>query len=155
MPYWDWASIPQMPSFLNDQLVRIAGRSGNQNFPNPLLRYKFQRFPFNQEDLFPTSTQNYDWYLANDSQTVRNPDSITAGSNFAQANNLLGSANLKSATYMALTKATNYDDFSSTSRWGPSLEGIHDTIHVNIGGTWGHMAMLSYAAFDPVLYGSV
>jgi tyrosinase len=153
MPYWDWASTPQMPSFLNDQYVQITNPSGapNQNFPNPLLRYKFQAYISANQALFPTSTSDYDWYLADDLYTKRNPDNVGADSNFNQANNLLGSAGIKSATYLALTKAANYDDFSSTSRSGPSLESIHDTIHVNIGGTWGHMSMLSYAAFDPVL----
>lgn len=53
--------------------------------------------------------------------------------------------------YYAMTKSTTYNNFATQSLWGPSIEGIHGSVHVDIGGAFGHMSELSYAAFDPIL----
>lgn len=50
-----------------------------------------------------------------------------------------------------MTKAPTYDNFASVVDWGPSIEQVHNGIHVAIGGANGHMTMLSYSAFDPLL----
>jgi hypothetical protein len=41
--------------------------------------------------------------------------------------------------------------FCTYASRGPSLEAIHNNIHNDIGGTNGHMAQLTYAAYDPIL----
>jgi tyrosinase len=55
----------------------------------------------------------------------------------------------------------NYQDFSAFSNheWQEnepgtfaSLEDIHNSIHVAVGGDGGHMSELDYAAFDPAFW---
>jgi tyrosinase len=96
MPYWDWASNSQIPAFVNGPTVQITGPYGPQTISNPLFQYKFQQFPMNS-NLFPnTKSTAYDWYLAQYPQTVRDPDSIGAGSDFNTANTALGKFPYKS-----------------------------------------------------------
>jgi tyrosinase len=56
-----------------------------------------------------------------------------------------------SAQYYALTKSSTYNVFATQALPGPSIEAVHGQVHVDIGGQWGHMSELSYAAFDPIL----
>ena len=53
----------------------------------------------------------------------------------------------RSQTYMALEQS-KFDDFSS------QLEGIHNTVHVTVGGSnpSGHMSVVDVAAFDPIFW---
>jgi len=55
----------------------------------------------------------------------------------------------------------NYKDFAAFSNheWEntdpstfASLEDIHNSIHVAVGGNMGHMSELDYSAFDPVFW---
>jgi len=87
-----------MPDVLNIPSIRITSWSGIQNVPNPLLQYKFQQFPLNRA-FFPASQSiAYDWFLAQSPQTVRDPDSQGAGSDFGHANRVLALSQLKSST---------------------------------------------------------
>lgn len=95
IPYWDWASTPQMPDVVNAPKLKITTPSGAQSVDNPLLQYKFQNFPLDVK-YFPSSSQQArDWYLAAYSRTVRNPDSDGSNSDFVHANKVLESDNLK------------------------------------------------------------
>jgi tyrosinase len=49
-------------------------------------------------------------------------------------------------------KPENFNDFVTMASEGPSIESPHGTVHVCVGGAYGHMSMLSYSAFDPILY---
>lgn len=55
----------------------------------------------------------------------------------------------------------NYKDFNAFSNhmWDTgspgteaSLEDVHNSIHVAVGGNMGHMSELDYSAFDPVFW---
>jgi tyrosinase len=63
LPFWDWASIPQMPDVVSQPTVTITTPDGDQQVDNPLFTYKFHQFPLNTT-LFPggglaTSPQTY------------------------------------------------------------------------------------------------
>ena len=75
------------------------------------------------------------------------------------------SSNLRERLTLLVTRYNQYGPFSNDgwNRGRPaeygSLETIHDTLHVNIGGQgstrndWpGHMTMISYASFDPAFW---
>jgi tyrosinase len=95
IPYWDWASVPQMPDIVNAENVLVTTPSGVRNISNPLLQYQFQEFPFNK-NYFPSSKNvARDWYLASYSRTIRSPDADSSASNFLHANKVLENANLK------------------------------------------------------------
>lgn len=49
-------------------------------------------------------------------------------------------------------KSTNYNNFGTMASAGSSVESPHGTVHVYVGGAYGHMSWLSYSAFDPILY---
>jgi tyrosinase len=53
--------------------------------------------------------------------------------------------------YNLFTHTPVYENFSTQSISGTSLEAVHGTVHVYVGGNYGHMTQLSYAAFDPIL----
>lgn len=175
IPYWDWASTPQMPAVVNAEKVDVTTPLGIREIRNPLLQYQFQKYPFDQ-NYFPSSEDAAkDWYLASYPRTVRNPDADGSASNFDHANQVLENAKLKDQVvsgsssshrsiriyrltkllpikYYALTKSADYDAFATEVVWGPSIESVHSVVHLSIGGAWGHMAQLSYAGFDPILY---
>jgi tyrosinase len=95
IPYWDWASVPQMPDVVNAENLTVTTPSGVRNVRNPLLQYRFQKYPFDKK-YFPSSKDiARDWYLASYPRTVRNPDADGSSSNFAHANEVLKNANLK------------------------------------------------------------
>jgi tyrosinase len=174
IPYWDWASVPQMPDVVNAENLLVTTPSGARNISNPLIQYHFQEFPFDKK-YFPSSKDvARDWYLASYSRTVRSPGADGSASNFLYANEVLENANLKNQVvsshaswppkciyncdcsndnkYYALTKSADYDEFATGAVWGPSIENVHSVVHLAIGGAWGHMSQLSYSAFDPILY---
>lgn len=89
-----------MPDVVNTPTITITTPYGAQTVANPLFSYKFQTFPLNKE-YFPTTQSggNYDWYLALDNQTYRNPLDETGGpSNYAGANMVLAKDQLQSRT---------------------------------------------------------
>lgn len=87
--------MPQMPDVVNAEKLLIKTPLGARNVSNPLLQYQFKKFPFDQK-YFPSSPDiARDWYLASYQQTVRSPDVLGSGSNFAYANSVLEGANLK------------------------------------------------------------
>lgn len=53
--------------------------------------------------------------------------------------------------YYTFTKDNKFDLFCTYASSGPSLEAIHNNVHGDVGGANGHMSLLTYAAFDPIL----
>jgi tyrosinase len=76
LPYWDWASIPQMPNVVSEPTITITTANGDEEVNNPLFTYQFN--PNRNTTLFPGGG------LADSPQTVRS----------ATANTDLGNANL-------------------------------------------------------------
>lgn len=104
-------------------------------------------------------------------QTVRWPRNGTAVSQnnkISQAIELLNqdaSSNLREKVFGLLASYRSYGPFSN-KQWNQgnpgqygSLEDVHDTIHVEVGGSGstrndspGHMGIVPYAAFDPAFW---
>ncbi|KAJ8507838.1 hypothetical protein ONZ45_g9821 [Pleurotus djamor] len=148
LPYWDWASAPIPP----DQVIAmpqitITTSSGPQTVANPFWGYVFH-------PIDPSFTGR--WALWR--KTLRQPSGTGAN---AQDNvetlkrTLVRVAPQVNRDTYLLFSIDNWDDFSNhTTSAGSSLnslEGIHDSLHVNIGGS-GHMSSVPHAAHDPIFY---
>lgn len=162
IPYWDWAETPTagqpvVPACITDKYISgLVTPSGVQNnVINPLFRYTFH-------PLVPSDMMNNPW--ATWPITLRYPTSASS-TNAASQSNLVTSVfdsnqkNIRDSVYNMFTLCGDYSVFSndaatsSSASCYTSLEGIHDTIHVNIGGSNnGHMTYLWWAAFDPVFF---
>ncbi|KAJ8463611.1 hypothetical protein ONZ45_g17515 [Pleurotus djamor] len=148
LPYWDWASAPIPP----DQVIAmpqitITTSSGPQTVANPFWGYVFH-------PIDPSFTGR--WALWR--KTLRQPSGTGANAqdNVETLKRTLGrvAPQVNRDTYL-LFSIDNWDDFSNhTTSAGSSLnslEGIHDSLHVNIGGS-GHMSSVPHAAHDPIFY---
>ncbi|GAW02360.1 tyrosinase [Lentinula edodes] len=150
-PYWDWARNPvPPPEVISLDEVTIVNPSGEKiSVPNPLRRYTFHPI----DPSFPEPYQSW-------STTLRHPlsDDANASDNVPELKATLRSAGpqLKTKTYNLLTRVHTWpafsnhtpDDGGSTSN---SLEGIHDSVHVDVGGN-GQMSDPSVAGFDPIFF---
>ncbi|KAJ4488015.1 tyrosinase [Lentinula aciculospora] len=150
-PYWDWArnAVPP-PEVISLDKVTIVNPGGQKvSVPNPLRRYTFHPI----DPSFPEPYQSWP-------STLRHPltEDPNAKDNIPQLTATLKSAGpqLKTKTYNLLTRVHSWpafsnhtpDDGGSSSN---SLEGIHDGIHVDVGGN-GHMSDPSVAGFDPIFF---
>ncbi|TVY55332.1 Polyphenol oxidase 1 [Lachnellula cervina] len=135
LPYWDWASIAEMPDVVNQPTVTITTPDGDQDVDNPLFTYKFHQFP-HDPTLFPGGG------LANSPQTWRDNS----------ADQSLQNSNLMNRAWYALTKSNNYSSFATLATSGTSIEGVHNGVHASIGGQNGFMTFLDYSAFDPIFW---
>ncbi|QSZ35560.1 hypothetical protein DSL72_008430 [Monilinia vaccinii-corymbosi] len=151
MPFWDWGVSPSMPSIVNVATVSIVLPSGaTAQVNNPLFRYNFQNKPLNQQYFPPGDSdgmmQQYNW-------TVRDPDSLGNGqSDFDAANGDLDNAGLGDQVWTAIMKSKTFNNFATMASSGSSIESPHGTVHVLVGGAYGHMSYLSYSAFDPIFW---
>lgn len=93
MPYWDWASTPQMPASVTSPTLRITGPSGPLTVANPLFNYTFH--PLSTTD-FPPSSRDAPQSIIRAPSTYRDANS-NGVSNEDYVNQQLQSAGLKSA----------------------------------------------------------
>ncbi len=125
---------------MTSENLTINTPTGSRTITNPLRRYVFR--PGVGGPDFPS-----DEGFANAPFTTRNGR--------AQARLTSNEASINDRTYLLLTRQTSYAPFSNNafvdSRGNrfDSLESIHDTIHVLIGG-W--MGLVGYSAFDPIFF---
>ncbi|RAL63485.1 hypothetical protein DID88_003905 [Monilinia fructigena] len=151
IPFWDWGVTPSMPSIVNVATVSIVLPSGaTTEVNNPLFRYNFQNKPLNQQYFPPGDSdgmmQQYNW-------TVRDPDNLGNGqSDFDAANQNLENAGLGDQVWTAVMKSKTFNNFATMASSGSSIESPHGTVHVLVGGEYGHMSFLSYSAFDPIFW---
>ncbi|PQE14942.1 hypothetical protein CJF32_00002481 [Rutstroemia sp. NJR-2017a WRK4] len=154
IPYWDWAAIPALPPVVSDNTVQIETPTGTQTVANPLLLYKFQQFPLNPT-WFPNgfNVGKADRDLSQDPVTLRCPDKAVQGtSQPSTVNQNLGAGGLMNMVYSVFTKSKQYYNMATQISPGPSFESPHGSVHVAIGGQYGHMSQLSYSAFDPIFW---
>jgi tyrosinase len=139
-PYWDWASQQAIPTALSATRVRVNAPSGGAlqsvEIPNPLRYYNFPKAAINGQ--FGTFDSRPSIYKCRSPQTF--PGS---------ANTALKGRSYKRWTYDALTRSTTFNQFSSTSSNGVSLEQIHNAIHWDA--SCGNQFLeAEFSAFDPV-----
>ncbi|KAK2054513.1 Di-copper centre-containing protein [Colletotrichum caudatum] len=145
-PYWDWAADggAQLPSVATQATITVNGPGGQVNVANPLLGYKWQRFPLNTaSNYFPTSGDRNCWGFP---VTTRWPDS-NGNNRPSLANQQLSQDDLKANTYNVFTTATDYETMASTQSSGNSFEDVHNAVHSAI---YAVMAYIEYSAFDPL-----
>ena len=152
MPYWDWAMNASIPGIMSRTTVSVRrmqnGTLTTVTIPNPLASYCFQ-IPNDRNTVIVPS-------ICRTIQTVRNP--IVQNNMYVTQADLTNSrmigieSDLKSGVYDALTLATDYNSFSNTAAVPFSIAGVHNVIHMAIGGDQGHMTDLNFAAFDPIFY---
>ncbi|EPS41585.1 hypothetical protein H072_4515 [Dactylellina haptotyla CBS 200.50] len=141
-PYWDWASADaqsHLPSIIKQSTVSVFSPTGQKTINNPLYSYSFK------------STENKATGFGSPynqlSRTVRAASrSLTDNEAAADSNMQSGFQGRRTQVYNTLMMTGNYNDFSS------AVEGIHNNVHVAVGGNYGHMSYLTYSAFDPIFW---
>ncbi|OAT05486.1 polyphenol oxidase, variant [Blastomyces gilchristii SLH14081] len=149
IPYWDWASDPELPRSVITPELNINTPEGLRTVRNPLYDYAIN--PSAQEG-FPIDS------LSRYHRTVRNPDEqgvsqVEAIQRTLNANGAL----IRINTYQLLAGETNYTVFSTDAlpdRHGSfnNLENIHGLIHNSVGGNGGHMTYTPWSAYDPIFW---
>ncbi|EMD35087.1 hypothetical protein CERSUDRAFT_116584 [Gelatoporia subvermispora B] len=159
-PYWDWASVDsdkKIPKELTTPTIRIMTKDGDElvEVKNPLSGYDFHSDDPNKT--FPD-------YLKSWGSTLRHPTSkdSNAGSNIGalQDEYAQDCEQIRIQMYYCLVTLKTWDTFSNhtTNRGSDdrasSLESVHDSVHVLIGGydPRGHMAVTETAGFDPIFW---
>ncbi|TDZ61431.1 Tyrosinase [Colletotrichum trifolii] len=145
-PYWDWAADggAQLPPVTTQTTMTVNGPGGRVQLPNPLLGYRWQRFPLNTaSEYFPTRGDRNCWGWP---QTTRWPNG-NGNSRPSLANQELSQDDLKAITYNVFTTATTFETMASTGSTGNSFESLHNSVH---GAIYAVMAYIEYAAFDPL-----
>ncbi|KAF8418718.1 hypothetical protein EV426DRAFT_678991 [Tirmania nivea] len=150
LPYWDWSdpvTRSDIPAIMMQATISVTKPSSNgtpvsSTIPNPLFQYNFQSAA--------TLKQYFSGNYANWMYTTRHPRSSSDPTPVnADANTIMrnGFTTRRQQTYQ-LFSMTSFNSMAS------QLEGIHNQIHTNIGGTnpLGHMSVTNVASFDPIFW---
>lgn len=147
MPYWDWASTPQMPASVTAPVLSITGPSGSIMINNPLYNYTFH--PLSTSD-FPSNAGDAPQTIISAPATYRDASNGISNENYV--NQQLAAAGLTASTYNTFTRATTYSNYATQANSGSSIESVHGTIHVTVGQSNGHMTYIPYSAYDPIFW---
>jgi len=160
VPFWDWArpiaaGEPAVPVEMRTTTITIITPQGEKTVKNPVHSFTFlSKFPYTTFDApyngwqttlrYPTSDQP-------DAQSQMDLFDSTYGQNNSQ---------IRTQTYQMLTRLITWNYFSNhTTKQNPpianSLETIHDSMHLLIGGNEqyeGHMSSVPVAGFDAAFF---
>ncbi|KAI0136498.1 hypothetical protein BJ170DRAFT_677371 [Xylariales sp. AK1849] len=161
IPYWDWAVKPPegdsvLPLIVGGSPdIEVDGPNGIQTIGNPLFSYTFK--PLNA-----SAFVDYPFMFWN--ETKRRPIPFT-GINATSNNSWVAKTmdtHLSNYQQRLYNLFASYGDYATWSNeaWIPddnngtydSVESLHDTIHLDLGGDFGHMAIIAYSSFDPVFF---
>ncbi|KAF9069697.1 tyrosinase [Rhodocollybia butyracea] len=150
-PYWDWASnaVPP-PEVISLDQVTIVNPAGHKvSVPNPLRRYTFHPIDPSFPEPYASWPTTLRHPLSEDPNATDNVKELTATLKSA-------ASQLKTKTYNLLSRVHTWPAFSNHTpddggSASNSLEGIHDGVHVDVGGN-GQMSDPSVAAFDPIFF---
>lgn len=127
IPYWDFSSIPTMPSFVNTELVTINTPTGQKDVANPLLTYVFQEFPLNPVWFPNDSDSSTDNQLSQRPKVLRFPNQDGISQPDSINSNLNGVQFMKNTVgyhlFMCLPGSSRYDSteflrkLSISTRW--------------------------------------
>ncbi|KAH9952079.1 photo-regulated tyrosinase [Amylocystis lapponica] len=161
-PYWDWAyQVVPPPEVISLEKVKIITPTSHGQMvsvDNPLIRYIFKPI----EPSFPSPASAWP-------TTLRYPTSaaVDATSDVTKLIEALNSSGpgLRKSIYNLMTRVNTWEAFSNHTPGNggsatASLEGIHDSIHVDAGGLVnsngvshnGHMSNPAIAGFDPIFF---
>lgn len=174
-PYWDWAGkdVPEngLPPVLYEEKVEIvAARGKKQTVNNPLSFFSYvggvpSDFSDEKDD-----TTGQVAYFSKWQRTYRyaysTPDPEDSHIDLLQKAFKAGAKDLRRRVALLFTfnddedSAIAWDDFSNHTAESKremdfvnrgSLEGVHDTVHLLLGGN-GQMSYPDYAGFDPIFF---
>ncbi|KAI1814106.1 Di-copper centre-containing protein [Poronia punctata] len=162
IPYWDWAAAPSagesvLPlSVGGSSTISVSGPNGVQNISNPLFSFTFR--PFNMS-YFQDAPFNR-WNETKRAPSPNNGPDAVSNNSFVAASFDNHLPSYQQRLYNLFANSPNYTHFSneawigrnSTGAYYDSLESLHDSIHTVGGGTWGHLAIIAYSAFDPIFF---
>ena len=160
LPYWDWGVNSNIPDEWSSTTINIYSTQGSvQSVQNPFNYYRFHPI---DSSFRPYRNPNYAGWPT----TLRQPSSSTSTHAVSQpdvANQRLGTSDFKQWILdlfpSPLFQPDPWGQFSNHT-WNDihpdqgtltSLEGIHDQIHVDVGGS-GHMGDPAVAALDPIFW---
>ncbi|KDQ53370.1 hypothetical protein JAAARDRAFT_39428 [Jaapia argillacea MUCL 33604] len=174
-PYWDWAAedvaIQGLPLVLYSEKVSISLPSGiKQAIDNPLAYYPYDggKVPSGalDEHVVPGATA----FFSKWKRSYRHADSspTPSGDNIERLNRVLrdSARDVRDKVARLFTfdesvdPARGWDEFSNRTAESlkkeefyntGSLEGVHETVHLILGGN-GHMSDPDYTAFDPIFW---
>lgn len=142
MPYWDWTMDATIPDVFQQPNLTINAAWGSETVENPMYRYNWHPYDSSALDnIYP----NFNW-------TVRAP--TDQGQQTADQQLAAQQQQLHDGAYTLFSSQKNYTLFSNTNAndggaGHQSLENIHNTIHLNVG---GDMTYLWIAAMDPIFF---
>ncbi|KAG8922347.1 hypothetical protein FRC00_007549, partial [Tulasnella sp. 408] len=168
LPFWDWGlnALPPKEFYDVDNAVEVTiidYDGATTPVKNPLLSYSFKAGhappPPGEEGILAQ--------LGELPSTIRHPTLPLDKSSKSQVDRL----KLKLTTLFKTTPGNLSRLLLTVNRWYPfsttmveptagfdgrsstnSLESIHDSFHVGLGGPSGHMNQPAYAAFDPIFW---
>ncbi|KAF3481610.1 tyrosinase [Arthroderma uncinatum] len=148
IPYWDWASNPDIPRSMSSAKININTPTGMQSVDSPLYQYKFD--PSVQKG-FPAGDS-----FTSLSHSTRYPDSRGESQNNRAIRAMRSNgASLRSSVYQLLSGEKDYSTFSTQAL--PNKEGynnvetVHGYVHSLVGGE-GHMTYIPWSAYDPIFW---
>ncbi|KAG2112667.1 common central domain of tyrosinase-domain-containing protein [Suillus discolor] len=174
-PYWDWAGkdVPEngLPPVLYEEKVEIMAVGGQKQIVNnPLSYFSYVGgVPSDFSDEKDDSTGQVA-YFSKWQRTYRyassTPDPEGSHTDLLQKTFKAGANDLRRRVAQLFTfnddenSAIAWDDFSNHTAESKrdidfvnrgSLEGVHDTVHILLGGN-GQMSYPDYAGFDPIFF---
>ncbi|KJZ68055.1 hypothetical protein HIM_12555 [Hirsutella minnesotensis 3608] len=137
-PYWDWAASSDVPPSTVPPTITVNTAQGSMQVNNPLSGYTFPqeavRGDFGQFSPNPSAAID----------RCPSPDSYPSS-----ANEGLRSNNLSDMVYNAFAYSQTFEQFSTTSGGGLSIEQAHNLVH-NSAACGQQFSTSEYAAFDPL-----
>ncbi|KAK9829219.1 hypothetical protein WJX72_004544 [[Myrmecia] bisecta] len=167
LPYWNWLeNNSQVPTIITDSQVTVNAPTGQRTInPNPLSTFVFPTPPLGAGYTQLPNTPN-----ANDpppatprSSTARQP---LSGGIPTMNSDLAADFRTQTSNWRLMLlyryQPNQYSFFADHSPPSPapirnpvfdtSLEGLHDLVHVNVGGIKGHMSYPQVAGMDPIFW---
>ncbi|KAK2880013.1 hypothetical protein FQN49_000648 [Arthroderma sp. PD_2] len=148
IPYWDWASNPEIPRSMTSPQINVNTPSGVKSIDNPLYQYKFDP---SAEKGFPAGDKFTSW-----DHSTRFPDG-DGNSHNERAQRLMKSngASLRTTVYQLLSSESDYSTFSTQALPDRdpynNVETVHGYVHGFVGGE-GHMTYIPWSAYDPIFW---
>jgi tyrosinase len=185
LPYWDWSLLPTggnafPASVAGPSEIQVVGIDGKpQRIPNPLQHYNFNVKNLGSGD-FPdppvsliilplvsslTRFQFNKWAVTHRYPQDQAPNTVSQD-NLVNPAVKAQNTSIRSQIRYCMGSISDFGAFSN-DKWiknqpgsYPSLEDIHDNIHVLVGGPGprsrgappGNMSLVPHAGFDPVFW---
>ncbi|KAH9828396.1 Common central domain of tyrosinase [Teratosphaeria destructans] len=160
--FWDWAGHPPdngpaIPKVLSDPRITVKTPTGDVTIDNPFHRHVFQSS--NDLVFYPYTSWQFTMRCPSSSDPTADSQDPKCGDDFANVR-----ASLQDQLYQMFSTCQDFQSMgspqksSSSPSCANSLENIHNTVHMTLGGprdsghTPGHMGLLAVSAFDAIFW---